>query len=187
MPLTPKDLSKGLIASGDSQIKAGNNCIQQAEKLSALAENLKKDSRVDKDMGKLETGTRSVGALLSPIAAKIKTVSEAFHDFTIPTIRSTTKTIGIPGVGDIKFITSLTLGTTRPLATVGSALNNVAVNIEKIITALATIANGLNDIKLQLPEMQKTMVGASSDMKIGGENMIKAGTALKDTGKLLAT
>jgi methyl-accepting chemotaxis protein len=186
MPFTPKDLGNSLMTSGDSQINAGNNCIKQSGKALEIAEIFKSGARIHTDMDSVEEGTKSIAVLLSPISSKIKSISDAFSDFSIPTIRTTSKTIGIPAVGDIKVITGITIGSAQPLTSVATFLTGIATNIDKIITALTTVATGINDLQLQLPEMRKTIVEASATIKAGGEDMVKAGTAMKNAGKVLA-
>lgn len=174
-----------MIIAGKKQVETGTKLKSYSDKTKHVGETLLRDRTIDQSIDSVETGTRSVRAIIYPIANVLHNISDMFNAVTVPTIDFTRKTIEIPILGSQKFITGITLGSTKPFRSIATALENAADDLDKIRAALLTIADAMNMFQAQLPAISNNIITSAQDMKQAGSDMTDSGNAMIESGKLL--
>ena len=187
MAFDPGKVGKKLVVVGDKQIATGKKLDASAKELREVAAALKENERVDKSLGAIESGTRSTRELLLPISTTLHSIATGLNGITIPSVDFDTKTIDFPVVGKVKFVTGLSVSSSHPFRTIGAGVESIADNLDNIEKGLKKIADAVKDLQDALPNIRTRIIAGTNDMEQGGEDLVVAGTAMKDAGTLLTS
>lgn len=180
------EVGQKLVEVGDKQIAAGRKMEKAGQELRNWSDKLNGDERIARSLRSIERSVVSVVNLLTPISATLHVVVDGLNKIVIPSLRVRTNTIDFPVVGQVSFVSGVTVSSSRPLRTIASQINAIADNIDNIRDGLLTIASSTEEIHNQLPDMRLRIVDASAELETGGSNLVEAGTAMKDAATLLA-
>lgn len=185
MTFNPAEVGQKLIEVGDKQIATGQKIEKAGQELQNWSGKLNRNERIARSLGSIERSVVSVVNLLTPISATLHVVVDGLNRIVIPSLRIRTNTIDFAVVGQVTFVTGVTVSSSRPLRTIATQITAIALNIDNIRNGLSTIADSTEEINNQLPDMQSRIVNASNELEAGGKNLVEAGTVMKDAGTLL--
>jgi hypothetical protein len=112
-------------------------------------------------------------------------IVNALNGVRIPTITPQTRRINFPVIGRVRFLTDIRIGSTRPFISMATRVNTVRANIANIRAALDAIANGLRDVRNELPQIRSNVLTTANEMDNGATDLIDAGNALEVAGTAL--
>lgn len=186
MPFDPKELGNKLIVVGERQITTGQKIKSAAQDLRVVAKTLNENQRIEQSLGSIENGTRSTRNLLTPISQTLHSIADGLSGISIPSLDVDKRTIGFPGIGEVRFVTGISVSSLRPFQVIASNIESVADKIDNIRNGLKDIADAVKDLQDGLPNVRSGILNGADDMEQGGEDLAEAGTAMKDAGALLA-
>lgn len=187
MAFDPAQVGRKLIAVGEGQIKTGNKLKSAAKQLKDVAAIFDDDARVDRALGAIETATRSVRNLVSLIATAFHSVATGLDSITVPSIDPDSRVFDIPVIGRVRLVTGVDISSARPFRPIAAGIEAVADNLDNIRAGLLEIANGARDLQDQLPTVKTGVLNGAGEMDKGGDDLVAAGTTMKDAGTLLAS
>ena len=182
MPFDPQEVGKSLTQAGDATALTGKKLVTASVFTKRVARALSDDGDVAPSLRSVETGTRSTRTLLGLAVPPLRGVDTALRAILIPTITARTAAVTFPVVGRIRFVTGVTIGSTRPFLGVANSIRAVANNLENVRAALQTVANAIRDLRHALPDIRDSLRASADDMKAAGGGLLDSGKALKDAG-----
>jgi len=185
MPFNPAVLGDEMIVAGQKQKSTGAKLTKAAGQLREFAKVLRAGEQLDTSLGSIRTGVRSTRTLLGPVVTALQFIVNALNGVRIPTITPQTRRIGFPVIGRVRFVTGITIGSTRPFTSVATRVNTVRGNIANIRAALNAIANGLRDVRNELPQIRSNVLNTANEMDRGATDLIAAGDAIEVAGTAL--
>lgn len=187
MAFDPAEVGRKLIAVGEKQITTGKKFDLAAKESREVATALNDNGRVDRSLGSVENGTRSTRNLLTPVATALHTVANGLNSISVPSIEFDTRTIELAVIGRVRFVTGISVSSSRPFRSIGSSIEAVADDIDNIRTGLKDIADAVKDLQEELPNIKTRILNGSVEMEKGGDVLVEAGTIMKEAGTLLAS
>lgn len=185
MAFDPKGLGDMLVIVGKKQIATGTSLNHSATKVRSVADLLQDNGRVDRSLGSMENGTRATRNLLTPISNALHSTANVLDGISIPTIEFQTQSVDLPVVGRFRFVSSISLSSSRLFRSAAASINSVADDVDDIRGALLSIAAAMADLQNEMPNIRREVLGAAKDMEQGGASLIEAGTVLEEEGILL--
>jgi hypothetical protein len=185
MAFNPVALGDQMIVSGKKQIATGGKLKEGAVQLRDFGGSLAAGEKIDTSMGSIRDGASSIRSLLAPVVTALQFIVTALNGIRIPTVTPQTQNINFPVIGQVRFVTGITVGSTNPFASIATRVETVRANFADIREALNTIANDLRDLRKQLPDIRTNLVGTADDMDSGGTDLIASGKALQTAGTAL--
>ena len=185
MPFNPVVLGNQLIVAGQKQKSTAAKLTKAAGQLREFAKVLKAGEQLDTSLGSIRTGVRSTRTLLGPVVTALQFIVNALNSVRIPTITPQTRRINFPVIGRVRFVTGIRIGTTRPFTSIATRVNTVRGNIANIRAALNAIANGLRDVRKDLPQIRSNVLNTAKEMDSGSKDLVAAGDAMEMAGTAL--
>jgi len=185
MPFNPAVLGDEMIVAGQKQKSTGAKLAKAAGQLREFSKVLKAGEQLDTSLGSIRTGVRSTRTLLGPVVTALQFIVNALNGVRIPTITPQTRSINFPVIGRVRFVTGITIGSTRPFTSMATRVNTVRANIANIRAALNAIANGLRDVRNELPQIRSNVLNTANEMDRGATDLIAAGDAMEVAGTQL--
>jgi hypothetical protein len=185
MAFDPEALGDQMVVAGQKQIATGGKLKEGAVQLREFGDSLAPGEQIHTSMGSIRDGATSIRSLLAPVVTALQFIVTALNGIRIPTVTPQTRNINFPVIGQVRFVTGITIGSTNPFAAIATRVETVRANFANIRDALNTIANDLRDLRNQLPDIRTNLVGTADDMDSGGTDLIASGQALRTAGTAL--
>lgn len=187
MPINPTEIGRKLIVVGDKQMATGERLENFAKQVRDVAGTLEENKRIAQSLGSAETGMRSTRSLLSPVSTTMHSIANAFKSVTVPSISKQTKTIDFPVVGEVTFVSGVSISSVHPFQSIGNSIETMADNVDNIRNSLEDIADALRDLKSELPNIRTHLLDGANEMQNGGKDLTAAGAGIKAVGTLLSS
>jgi hypothetical protein len=174
-----------MIVVGRKQKSTGAKLTKAASQLREFSKALKAGAQLDTSLGSIRTGVRSTRTLLGPVVTALQFIVNTLNGIRIPTITAQTRRINFPVIGRVRFVTGFTTGSTRPFTSMATRVSTVRTNIVNIRAALDAIADGLREVRNELPQVRSTVLNTAKEMDSGATDLIAAGDAMELAGTQL--
>ena len=187
------------MTSSDSQ-QAGEQVIITGQKLVDTGQRLDNSSvqmlfaseqlgqqHVAQSLESVETGTNSIRNLLAPVVTALRRIASGMRSITIPTITPQYRSVSFPVVGNVRFVTGITTGSTSPFSSIANDLDGVANDVDNVRTALQTICGAIAGLRTNISTIQANINQAANETKAAGSLLAESGTTLQQAGRLIAS
>ena len=185
MAFDPAALGDNLIVVGKKQVDTGGKVKKAAVKLRDIGRALAAGAQIDTSLGSIRTGVRSIRNLLGPVVTALQFIVNTLNGIRIPTITPTTRVINFPVIGQVRFVTGITIGSVRPFTGIAGRVNTVRTNFVNVRAALNTVAGDLRAMRNQLPNFRRDLLSTADEMDSGGTDLIDLGNELQTAGTAL--
>jgi hypothetical protein len=180
-----RQIGDHLVAIGKKHEATGTRLVGASDQLRAVAVRLENGQQVEQSLQSIRTGATSIRNLLAPVATALQFIVNALNGITVPTITQQTRVINFPGIGNVTFVTGLTIGSTTPFTATATRVNTILTNVNSIRDTLTTIANGARDIRSELPHVRTAIMRGADDVEQGGKDLSAGAVRMIKAGQLL--
>ena len=180
-----KPLGDQLVVSGNQQIATARRLKDASSRVRAAGEHLKSGEKIDKSLDSVRAGTQAIHRLMGPIVTALRFVVNALNAVTVPTVSAQTRTVSFPVVGNVTFVTGITIGSARPLQAVATRIDDIRNNVVDIREMIASIRDATVDLRKELPKIRADMSKGADFVADAGEGVRESGATMVKAGKLI--
>lgn len=184
MPFDPGAVGTQLVTVGQNEQSIGDKVIRASARIEQLSASFKPDGQFSNSLAEIRSGVATIAGYLGPVASALTFIVNGLNGISIPVVRFTTS--NIPGiVGNVTFVTGITVDSTKPFSSIAARVNTVLANVNATIKTLNDIAAGIQNFRNEFPDIQAQLAETSRDLQQGGTEMTGAGVAMEKAGHLL--
>lgn len=185
MPFNPATTGAKLKAAGNQQLQVAARLASSAEFIDDAVEELAPDGEVVGSLDDIEAGTRSTRDLVGLPVPALRGIATALDAIRVPTISVNSRNINIPVIGNIRIVTGVSVGSTRPFRDIATDLRGIADDLNNVRVALLRVANAMGDLQDRMPEIRDGMSNSAKDLRNASKAMTTSGNAMIDAGTLM--